>query len=455
MQRLVALCFGSTLALLPQRALAAPPEGPEAPASSPEKAEGPLGPLSWATDARGTVTLDEVLAHANEHAPALLVVRGRLSIGEADLEAASPLFIQDPYLWVGAGSRLPQGDRNTFEMQLQVYQQVEVAGERGLRIDAAKRLIDYTKTDVDRVEWEVEVRVREAFREAVVARLKLDTARKQREFNDHMLELVERQLEEGDIAPLDLRLAEVQALQARQVEIAAENAYLLACRKVTVLSGWTEDFEPKSALEAAHPVPADAELLAIAEQHQLQLQTLDAYVSRAEAMRKLARRNIVPEPQLGLYYAHEVDPFADASMNIVLGTIGLSIPVVQRNRREVAYAKAELKVAKSERDAFAAQLPGRVAVAEARVNASAKQVALYQESIVPNLESNVELLQKGYDHGELTVFEASVARERFFSVQQSVLDAHADYYRAVADLESTLGTSPFPNVDQPAGGEAP
>jgi outer membrane protein TolC len=132
-------------------------------------------------------------------------------------------------------------------------------------------------------------------------------------------------------------------------------------------------------------------------------------------------------------------------MNVVMGTIAFSIPTFQRNRREVAYAKAELNVAKTERDGFAAQLPGRIEAAEARVNASHEQVALYQESIVPNLESNVELLQKGYDFGELTVFEASIARERFFSVQQSVLDAHADYYRALADLESALGSSPFPS----------
>lgn len=460
MPRFVAtLCVVLTLLSVPE-AFAGPParnEGPEPPPIEPEPAvmpeaisttnaqDGPLAPISWATDARGTVTLPEVLDHANDNAPALMIVRGRQAIGEADLEAASPIFIQDPFLWAALGGRLTPNERTTFEMQAQIYQQVEIAGERRLRIKAAKRLIDFTQADVDRVAWEVEVRVREAFREAVVARLKLDTARKQREFNDHMLELVERQLEQGDISALDYRLAEVQAMQAKQLEIAAENDYVVACRKVTVLAGWQDEFEPKGALEPTRGVSPDADLLAIAEQHQKQLLLLDKQVERAEAVNKLAKRNIVPEPQLGLYYGREVDPFAKVGMNVVMGTIAFSIPTFQRNRREVAYAKAELNVAKTERDGFAAQLPGRIEAAEARVNASHEQVALYQESIVPNLESNVELLQKGYDFGELTVFEASIARERFFSVQQSVLDAHADYYRAIADLESALGSSPFPS----------
>lgn len=460
MPRFVAtLCVVLTLLSVPE-AFAGPParnEGPEPPPIEPEPAvmpeaisttnaqDGPLAPISWATDARGTVTLPEVLDHANDNAPALLIVRGCQAIGEADLEAASPIFIQDPFLWAALGGRLTPNERTTFEMQAQIYQQVEIAGERRLRIKAAKRLIDFTQADVDRVAWEVEVRVREAFREAVVARLKLDTARKQREFNDHMLELVERQLEQGDISALDYRLAEVQAMQAKQLEIAAENDYVVACRKVTVLAGWQDEFEPKGALEPTRGVSPDADLLAIAEQHQKQLLLLDKQVERAEAVNKLAKRNIVPEPQLGLYYGREVDPFAKVGMNVVMGTIAFSIPTFQRNRREVAYAKAELNVAKTERDGFAAQLPGRIEAAEARVNASHEQVALYQESIVPNLESNVELLQKGYDFGELTVFEASIARERFFSVQQSVLDAHADYYRAIADLESALGSSPFPS----------
>lgn len=461
MPRFVAtLCVVLTLLSAPEAFAGPPPrnEGPEAPPIQPEPAvipeaiattsdaqDGPLAPISWATDARGTVTLPEVLDHANDNAPALMIVRGRQAIGEADLEAASPIFIQDPFLWAALGGRLTPNERTTFEMQAQIYQQVEIAGERRLRIKAAKRLIDFTQADVDRVAWEVEVRVREAFREAVVARLKLDTARKQREFNDHMLELVERQLEQGDISALDYRLAEVQAMQAKQLEIAAENDYVVACRKVTVLAGWQDEFEPKGALEPTRGVSPDADLLAVAEQQQKQLLLLDKQVERAEAVHKLAKRNIVPEPQLGLYYGREVDPFAKVGMNVVMGTIAFSIPTFQRNRREVAYAKAELNVAKTERDGFAAQLPGRIEAAEARVNASHEQVALYQESIVPNLESNVELLQKGYDFGELTVFEASIARERFFSVQQSVLDAHADYYRALADLESALGSSPFPS----------
>lgn len=461
MPRFVAtLCVVLTLLSAPEAFAGPPPrnEGPEAPPIQPEQAvmpeaiattsdaqDGPLAPISWATDARGTVTLPEVLDHANDNAPALMIVRGRQAIGEADLEAASPIFIQDPFLWAALGGRLTPNERTTFEMQAQIYQQVEIAGERRLRIKAAKRLIDFTQADVDRVAWEVEVRVREAFREAVVARLKLDTARKQREFNDHMLELVERQLEQGDISALDYRLAEVQAMQAKQLEIAAENDYVVACRKVTVLAGWQDEFEPKGALEPTRGVSPDADLLAVAEQQQKQLLLLDKQVERAEAVHKLAKRNIVPEPQLGLYYGREVDPFAKVGMNVVMGTIAFSIPTFQRNRREVAYAKAELNVAKTERDGFAAQLPGRIEAAEARVNASHEQVALYQESIVPNLESNVELLQKGYDFGELTVFEASIARERFFSVQQSVLDAHADYYRALADLESALGSSPFPS----------
>jgi outer membrane protein TolC len=452
-----ALCFGLTL-VSSAPALATPPVQIEPsepslappsldPAPAPAPADSPLAPISWATDARGTVTLPEVLDHANEYAPALLIVRGRQSIGEADLEAASPIFIQDPVLWAALGGRLTPNERTSFEMQLQVYQQVEIAGERRLRIQAAKRLIDYTQADVDRVAWEVEVRVRESFREAVVARLKLDTARKQREFNDHMLDLVGRQLEQGDISALDYRLAEVQAMQAQQAEIAAENDYRLACRKVTVLAGWQDEFEPKGALEGTRSVSPETDLHALAEQHQKQLEMLDKQVERAEVVKKLAKRNIVPEPQLGIYYGREVDPFANIGMNVVMGTVAFSIPTWQRNRREIAYAKAELDIAKSERNAFAAQMPGRIDAAEDRVNASHEQVALYQESIVPNLESNVELLQKGYDFGELTVFEASIARERFFSVQQSVLDAHGDYYRALADLESALGTSPFPDAD--------
>jgi cobalt-zinc-cadmium efflux system outer membrane protein len=412
--------------------------------------DGPLGAVAWSTDARGNVALEAVLAHAREHAPAVLVAQGRMALGDADLEAAKPIFIADPTLWAGLGGRMTQGEATRFEMQLQAYQQIEIGGERRRRIQAAKKLRALTQADLDRITWEVEVRVREAFREAVVARLKLDTAKRQREFNERLLALVQKQLDEGDIAPLDFRLAEVQAAQAKQLEIDAENAYLVACRLVVVLSGWPGPFEPKSPLEPARPIPAGADLDALAAQHQRELKTLDAAVARAEAMKRLAKRNVLPEPQLGVYFGREKDPFANVGMNVVLGTIGFSIPAWQRNRREIAYARADVAVARSERDALKTRLPSQISAAASRVDATSRQVAVYSESIVPSLESNLDLLQKGYDLGELGVLEVSVARERFFSIQQSVLDAHAAYYRAVADLESLVGTSPFGATPMPS-----
>ncbi|MFZ5786469.1 MAG: hypothetical protein ACOY3Y_08500, partial [Acidobacteriota bacterium] len=42
------------------------------------------------------VTLTQVLAHAEQRAPALQVGRARASLGDAEVEAASPLLPDDP-----------------------------------------------------------------------------------------------------------------------------------------------------------------------------------------------------------------------------------------------------------------------------------------------------------------------------------------------------------------------
>lgn len=82
----------------------------------------------------------------------------------------------------------------------------------------------------------------------------------------------------------------------------------------------------------------------------------------------------------------------------------------------------------------------QVARAAAAVAAAAERIAVYGGKVIPTFERNLEMLQRAFEAGKIDALQVMVARGRFLEIQRQSLNAHEDYYRAVATLESVVGT---------------
>lgn len=390
------------------------------------------------------VSLDGMLVYAERHAPMLLVARQRLGLGGAALAAASPLLPANPDVSLGVGAGLNEGS-NHVDFAGSVSQRFEIAGERRLRLEAARRTQDRLRAEFDEARWEVHRDVHSAFHSTLVARERLAASERVLAFQEELLEIARARLRAGEVSPLPVRVAEGELSQARLAQIAAKQAYLRARLQLGAIAGWppTQPPEPVGELDQPRDPPETSVLIEVARAHQPRLRTLHAAQLEALAETRAADREAWPEPSLGVELMRENFRLGPPETQL-LGVFAVPIPMFQRNQGARAAARAEVNIVSAERNAFGLQLLYLIEQNRAAVAATAAQVRIYSDEILPTFEENLRLIKRAFELGEIDILQVSVARERFLRIQAEVLAAYNDYFQAVADLEASIGTDLWP-----------
>jgi outer membrane protein TolC len=163
-----------------------------------------------------------------------------------------------------------------------------------------------------------------------------------------------------------------------------------------------------------------------------------AAIAQAQTDIERVDRERWPDPVLGVQLSREGSAGSPANY-IVLGTLGLALPVSQTNQGARAHARVDESMARLEERATVRELRSRIASAHAALVSAQQRLALYASGITSSLEANLVLLRKGFEAGEIPLLTIAVARERFLQAQHDVLNARADYYCALTDLELALG----------------
>jgi cobalt-zinc-cadmium efflux system outer membrane protein len=392
------------------------------------------------------VSLAAMLTHADEHAPRMIVGRAELQRGQAEVEGASVVLPSNLRAGAAAGPRFAQGARGV-DFQVWLRQPIEIAGERKQRREAATKFKQRTDKELEETRWLVHREVHAAFHTALVARERWDLAKKLLVSTEELLSVAERRLRAGDISPLAVRLAKGELAQARQTALTAERGYRTAQLDLAELAGWPPSPlpEPVGELDEPRRSPPVADLLRVALQEHPGVAARASAVEEAEALVRSENREAWPKPAIGVQYTRESQPIIRNKQHVVLGTLGMPIPLSQRNQQGRARARAELAVRKAEQDAFRQALGTRLARASTAVDADANRIAAYGTEILPAFEGNLHLLRRAFELGEVDLLQVLVARERLLRIQQDALTAHQDYYRDVAALEAEVGKEVWPD----------
>lgn len=386
------------------------------------------------------VSLGGILAFADQRSPVLTVARSTRSRAEAARVAASILLPTNPEVSVAAGPRF--GISGTgVDVDVTLMQQIQIAGERGARIDAADALRDLTDAEIEQMRWAVHCDVHAAFHRALVEQERMRLAERVVTFQQEVLRVVERQIAAGEVAPLALRLAQAEVAQAQQVLVAAQQAFLVSRIRLAQLSGWPVATPPMpaGAVDSPRDPPPLDRLLAVAQERLPSLRAGAARIREAEARSALADREAWPRPSVGVQYRREGNPSSEGAYDIVMGVVSIPIPSFQLNQGERARARADMTVAEAELDASRRLLEGQIAEARSEVVAAAARTRAYGTEILPRFEENLTLLRRSFELGEIDILSLSTGRERFLRIQSDALGAQQDYFVALAGLERVVG----------------
>lgn len=386
------------------------------------------------------VSLGGILSYADRHSPLLAVARSTRSRAAAARTAASPRLPANPELTVAAGPRFGR-TATGLDIDLSLKQTLEIAGERGLRLEAAERLADLTDAEIEALRWQVHCDVHAAFHAALVEQERSQLAGRVMTFQEEVLRVVERQIAAGEAAALTLRLAQAEVAQAHQVQVAAQQAFFASRLRLAQLSGWpvASPPTPGGQVDAPRPPPPLAELLRLAFERVPSLRADAARVEEAAARASAADREAWVRPSIGVQYRREGNSPDEGATDIVMGVLSLPIPSFDSNQGPRASAHADAAVARAGLAASRQLLEGQVAEAWSGLGAASQRALAYGTEILPRFEENLTLLRRAFELGEIDILSLSTGRERFLRIQSDALAAQLDYFTALAGLERVVG----------------
>ncbi|HSJ07296.1 MAG TPA: TolC family protein [Longimicrobiales bacterium] len=162
-------------------------------------------------------------------------------------------------------------------------------------------------------------------------------------------------------------------------------------------------------------------------------------VEQAEARTTLARREIWPEPIIGVQYGQRSGEMGTERMASAM--VGFSIPVFAGSRqlRMRDEAAAMEAMARADLGAMRAEVDARLGELTAELDRTRTLIALYRAEILPQARANVEASFSSYRVGRvdfMTLIDAQMMASRF---EQEMYGFLAEYGRAIAELEMTVG----------------
>lgn len=330
---------------------------------------------------------------------------------------------------------------------------LELAGQRGRRIDLARAELEAAEAEVADRERRLAADVRLAYAEALAALRELEVTQNLNTVDVETARIVEVRMNEGDAAPLELNLlrAEVDRLRARRALV--EGRLQAAVLKLKQLVGVPADEslrlrevlaapllpEPPATLEAAVEI-------ALRTRPDLKFARLAEEV--AQAGYRLAKAEAAPQVTAFTRYGQTSSAFDETPIGFLqdrdkLFSFGVSITLPLLNRNQGAKAEAQLMITQAQKRREFAESVVRAEVASAfrRYDAAQASVQAYEQGVIARSTQNVRTMRAAYETGAFRISELLTEQRRLIDSQREMTEALTERYRALADLQAALGAT--------------
>lgn len=408
------------------------------------------------------MTVERLIELGLERRADLAAAREQVAAAEGQVVQAG--LLPNPSLEAGYGPPRVFGEDTKREIELGVSQVFELGGKRARRRDVARFQREKTRAEVSLLERQIAANIRSSYVRVLAANRQLDLLAQSIRANEELQMATEVRVREGDVAPLDLRLIEIETnkLRAESVRARSElDAEMIALRAFAVIRP-TETLRI-SPLPDRVPRPAigSVQLVDIALRDRIDRKAARLTEDLEDARLALARSDAVPDVTASVLYSGT----SSRSDTLIVGTqldrekalrfgIGIDIPVFNRNQGNIATAVAAKARATKEREYLELQIRRDVDAAFVRMRAAAEALDLYANSIVPDARVVVAGVRRGYDLGEFNIFDVLAEQRKLIDAETAYGRALAALLEALTELERAVGgplpTSAFQPTAEPA-----
>jgi cobalt-zinc-cadmium efflux system outer membrane protein len=393
------------------------------------------------------LTRGEVLRAAMERSPELRAERERLGVEEAELVRASQLLPSNPTLEAQLGTDAPFKGTGERLLEVALSQELEVAGQRGLRKAEAQARLQAARARLQALEARVA-------REASEAWYQLWQAERRHALLEEALTLAraldqaaEARFRAGDIPELERNVVAVDLARAERAAAGAETARVQARLELARRLGRSDANAPTIVVDE-EPLPEPpAETLeslrALARENRADLEAARLAEEAAEARVRLRGRERIPNPTLRIAYEREsqrIGTLQDVDEHLLAG-LSLPLPFWDRGQAELRAARSERGAATVEREAAERQVDTEVAAALTGVRQTRRALEALSGTL-PLVRRNLELVRRAFEAGQVDLLSLLNARDRAQQAQQEYVEARVEYGRALDELTRATGRLP-------------
>lgn len=382
------------------------------------------------------MTLQEALRLASERNPNLAAARNTVEIAEAQRIDAR-LRPNPAVTFESAGYPLFESPRPSFgnnqELTFRFDQEIELAGRRGLRTQAAETGVSAAEAAFQDQQRRLEFEVRRGYFGVVLAKADLEVARAALHEIDKVISLNRARYEQGEISGGEVRRIQVERLKFVDDQFAAELSLRNARSALLALFNAPNlgvEFDVVETLNVADTTGAGAAVPPQAvDATALRTQALtlrpdllaaQQQVQRADTETRLQRALRTPNITVGGGYRR------DFGTNAVVFGVTVPLPLSNRNQGGVARAEAERRQAANLATATATGVLLEVQQAVNAVDVSRARVAyIEREYLTPSRESR-DIVLAAYRLGTADLID-------FLDAQRAFRDTLRTYNRALYD----------------------
>jgi cobalt-zinc-cadmium efflux system outer membrane protein len=335
------------------------------------------------------------------------------------------------------------GQTNTAGQPGPYIQQLITTGGK-LQLARAAALMDLRNAEValKRAETDLVARVRAGYFGVLVARSSLESLSVLTKFTDEFYIVMVEQLRAAKAAPYEPAQMRALAYQSRASLAQARNRYLSAWRQLAGTLGLPD--LPPTSLEGSAEVPVpcyDYETVRarVLEGH-TEVQTAQNALQRSRYNLKLAQVTLVPDVTVNLSVQKDYTSVPSVLMTNI--TLGMPVPLWDKNKGNILQAQAQLLRAGEEEVRVRADLSGRVAEAFGRYQSNRQAVAYYREQLLADQVRAYlgTYLRHQQEPDDVKFSDVVTAQQTLVTAVTTYLSALNDQWTAVVDVANLLQT---------------
>jgi outer membrane protein TolC len=334
--------------------------------------------------------------------------------------------------------------------QLQLMQMMPLGSKLTLAERIASAQADATGARAADVAWELHRQMAMAFYDLYATNQQLDVARATVRLLQSISRTAESMYSVGEGRQADVLRAnlEIAKMAADTLRMQAMRKTMTARLNALLNRNADEPIGPVARPPFPDTLPLQSWMDSIAANERPMLRANLQDVRAADASSSLARKEIIPDLQIGLQYGRGSTTMVDAAGVIArrvenMGSlmIGATIPFFARDRQFRMRSEANAMKAMAQADLFAMRAETLGKIGEAYTDlAQARDLArLYRTTVLPTTEATVASALSSYRVGKvdfMTLLDAQMAVNKF---RQELFRLEADEGKAWAELEMLTG----------------